>query len=285
MLEVATAAILALVLVWNWDWFIPFVERTASAALARPVTVEHLHVHIARNPVLEADGVVIGNPLSFLEGSKLAEIGKLALTVDAPAYLSSRHLVLLGIEVDHPVVEATQLRDGRNNWALGSSATAASGTQWPVPTIGDLRINDGHVHFVVPRLNSDFNLDVSTQAPDKDKQGGDEPKLVVDAHGTYAAQPVSGQFVGGALLSLRRKDRPYPVDLHLENGAARVSLVGTLQNPLAFAGANLKLDLSGPSLDRLTPLSGVALPETLPFHLSGDIDYADNRIRFRYQAV
>src|SRR5215472_2564197 len=81
ILGVAIAAILALVLVWNWDWFIPFVERTASAALARPVTVQHLHVHIARNPVLQADGVVIGNPPSFPEGSKLAEIDKLALTV------------------------------------------------------------------------------------------------------------------------------------------------------------------------------------------------------------
>ena len=55
-------AVVVLVSVWNWDWFIPVVTRIASAQLGRPVTMAHLHVRIARNPVIEADDLVIDNP-------------------------------------------------------------------------------------------------------------------------------------------------------------------------------------------------------------------------------
>jgi uncharacterized protein involved in outer membrane biogenesis len=103
---------------------------------------------------------------------------------------------------------------------------------------------------------------------------------VVDAKGTYAGQPVTGKVIGGALLSLRDATHPYPVDLHAANGQTRMSLVGTVQNPLNFAGADLKLDFAGPDMAQLLPLTGVPFPETPPFHVTGNLDYADKRIRF-----
>ncbi|WP_043839920.1 hypothetical protein [Muricoccus aerilatus] len=37
-----------LIAFWSWDWFIPLAERRASAALGRPVKIEHLHVRLGR---------------------------------------------------------------------------------------------------------------------------------------------------------------------------------------------------------------------------------------------
>ena len=50
---------------------------------------------------------------------------------------------------------------------------------------------------------------------------------------------------------------------------------------MAFKGANIELDLAGPNLALLTPLTGIPLPETPTFRLSGRLDYQDQRVRFR----
>jgi uncharacterized protein involved in outer membrane biogenesis len=273
------AGLIALVLLWNWDWFIAPVERRAAAALGRPVSIQHLHVRIARNPVLEADGIVIDNPPDFPPGEDFARIEKVALTVDGPTYLRSRSLVLIGIVVDRATVMAIELADGRNNWTF---ASGGGGSSLTLPLVGRIAISDGHVHAVLPSLKSDFNLDVATRdSEDARHEGG---ALIVDIHGTYAAQPIAGRFVGGAVLSLRDRDRPYPVDLHLANGPTRVALTGTVRDPAALGGADLKLEVSGPSLDRLTALSGIALPPTPPFRLTGAVDFAAQRVHFHHLA-
>jgi uncharacterized protein involved in outer membrane biogenesis len=272
---IVVVGVVALVLVWNWDWFIPVVSRLASAQLGRPVGMAHLHVRIARNPVLEADDVVVGNPPDFPAQAPFARIGRLAVTVNGPAYLRSRALIVPGIEIDHPDVQATALPDGRNNWTFPVGG-APSGNGSGGPQIGDLRIADGHVHAVDPKLQADFELAVATRQP----EGGQPAQLVVDAKGTYANQPITGQFVGGALLSLRDKTNPYPVDLKLANGQTHVTLQGTVQDPLAFAGTNLKLRFEGQNLADLLPLTGVATPPTPPYVITGDLAYADKRIRF-----
>ncbi len=270
------AALVVLALVWNWDWFIPPVQRMASEALGRPVTIQHLHLRLARNPVLEADGIVVANPPDFPADAPLARVEKLAVTVDALAYLRNRKLVLPAIVVDRADVAARALPDGRNNWTFASGGGKSSAA---MPDIGRLVINDSHVHAVVPSLKSDFTLDVATRAAPENGHEGDA--LTADIRGTYAAQPITGRFVGGTLLSLRDTDRPYPVDLRLANGGTEVTLNGTVRNPMALAGAELKLDVHGPSLDRLTPLSGIALPPTPPFRLASDVDFADRRINLR----
>ena len=104
----------------------------------------------------------------------------------------------------------------------------------------------------------------------------------MDAKGTYAAQPITGHFVGGALLSLRDTANPYPVDLHLANGPTRIALVGTVENPLNFAGTNLKLELTGPNMALLLPLTGIPIPETPSYSVAGNLDYADKKIRFTH---
>jgi uncharacterized protein involved in outer membrane biogenesis len=271
-IAVAVVSVAVLVAVWDWDWFIPPVQRMVSARLGRPVTIQHLHLRIARNPVFEADGVVVGNPPELATAdAPLARIDRLAVMVNGPAYLRGRVLIVPSIEIDHPQIAALAQPDGRNNWTFPFSGKPSGG-----PSIGDLIITDGHVHAVVPKLKADFQIDVATQGAQ-----GDKPStLEATAHGTYSGQPIDAHFVGGALLSLRDKTNPYPVDLRLQNGATRVALRGTVQDPLAFAGTNLKLELTGDSLAALTPLSGVPVPSTPPFRVTGNLGYADQRLRF-----
>jgi len=269
-------ALIVFVAVFQWDWLIPLVNKQASKALGRPVTVAHLHVKLGLVPHIEAEGVTIANPDEWPGGGNFATADKLSVDFDAMAFVRSRAIVIPDIALDHPQVDAQQLADGRANWTLpGSGTNDSASSPAPGPKIGNLRINDGHAHVVLAKLKSDFNIDVATK-----DQAGQPSQIVATATGTYAKQPINAQFTGGALLSLRDESQPYPLNLQVANGPTAISLVGTVKDPLAFAGADLKLDLSGPDMALLLPLTGVAIPSTPPYRITGSLDYGQGRVKF-----
>lgn len=276
-LGIFVAAIVILVSVWDWNWFRPFVEARASAALGRKVTIQHLGLHLGWKPQIVLDGVTVANPDSFPTDSKFATADRLAVTLDAMAYIRNRQIVVPAIAVTKPVVDAEQRADGSATWDF-PSLTAGAKSNAPPTEIGDLQVVDGQADVVIPKLNADFQLAVATQAGG-DQSGGSQ--IVVDAHGTYSNQPITGHLVGGAVLSLRDRGTPYPIDLQLANGPTHVKLAGTVDDPLSFAGAHIKLDLKGPDMALLLPLIGIALPKTPSYDVAGDLDYADKRIRLQ----
>src|SRR6185503_2852097 len=127
---------------------------------------------------------------------------------------------------EQPQVEMLGRADGSTNYAFnlgvppGETDDPSSG-----PQIGALHIQDGRVHAVIAGLKADFRVSLSTEDPP-----GGEPALVAEATGTYAAQPITAHFRGGAVLNLREPDRPWPVELTFENGPTRVALKGTVRD-------------------------------------------------------
>jgi uncharacterized protein involved in outer membrane biogenesis len=268
-------AVAALIAVWNWDWFIPLVESRASAALGRRVTMAHLHVRLGRQTRVDADDVVIANPYGFAATLPLARIGRLTVVADVMAYIHARQIVLPLIGLDQPRVDAVVLADGSNNFTLKPAGGGGAAPSVGDVRIGDVRIADGTAHITDAKLRGNVHLRIATRAA----TGQQPAAIVADADGTYNQQKITGRFVGGALLGLRDAAHPYPIDLHLENGATQVSLIGTVQNPMNFAGAKLRLQMTGTDMESLYALSGIPLPHTPPFSISGMVDYAKPRIR------
>ncbi|MGI4952514.1 MAG: AsmA family protein, partial [Janthinobacterium lividum] len=277
------ALVIVAALVFRWDWLIPTVERRASAAIGRAVTIQHLHVALGRKTRIEAEGVTIANPPDWTPDASgeagngaaatsaaaasaspanglFATAERLGLDLDALALIRHRQIVLPVIDIQAPRIDLRQRADGRNNYTF---VTPSSGdSSGPETKLGVLRIADGQVRAVLAKLAADFKVAVETQ-DSKDGTG----QISAQAQGTYAAQPIKASFLGGALLSLRDAATPYPVNLDLSNGPTRITLAGTVQDPFAFKGTSLKLDLSGPSMDLLMPLTGIALPATPPYRV------------------
>jgi uncharacterized protein involved in outer membrane biogenesis len=270
-------AIVLLAVFWDWNWFRPLVEAQVSAQLGRPVTLDHFDLKPGRQTVAIADGVTIANPDGFPSDTPFVTISRLAVTVDVMAYIHGRQIVVPSIIVDHPTIAAEQPAGHAPNWLFPALAPKPGAPLTPGPQIGDLQINDGHAHVLDPTMKADFMMDIATS----DQLVDGERQIRVDTKGTYAGQPITGHAVGGALLSLRDPAHPYPIDLHIANGPTQVSLVGTVENPMAFAGAKLKLRFSGPDMSLLYPLTGIPIPKTPPFDITGNLDYADRKIVFR----
>ena len=276
VLGILALAIIALILLWRWDWFVPLVDREASAILGRKVTIQHLHVRLGRVTGITADDVRVENPPGFPANPPFATIEHLTVGVGVFTYIRRRVIDIPFVDVDHPVVDAIAHPDGTANWSFASQGKTANKSSSAPPKLGVLRIEHGRVHVVDPKFKSDMTLLLHTTG-EKQPDGG---RLVATVNGTYAHAPITGRFVGGALLTLQDRVKPYPIDLHLANGPTHVSLQGSVKEPLHFAGAQLKLVFEGPDMALLLPLTGVPIPHTPPFKVTGNVDYQKSRIVF-----
>jgi uncharacterized protein involved in outer membrane biogenesis len=278
-LVLAGLLILLLAVLWDWNWLRPLVERQASAALGRAVTLQHFDVEPGWHPRLIADGVAVANPDEFPQGSKLGSIERLAIRIDPWAGFSKR-LHLDEIEIVKPLGDLGPGPSGKPNYRFDAFAkkdeVAGNGKPLQVE-IGRLTIREGRIHIVEPEFKADFTVSIRTE----ERKDGGEPDIHIDADGTYAEAPISARFVGGSVLTLRDPARPYPVDLRVNNGDTEITLTGKVIEPLTLGGADLKLNLRGNDLADLFPLTGVPLPPSPPYRIAGRFDYADGRFRFR----
>ena len=274
-------AIVVLVLLFRWDWLIPIVEAQASARLGRPVTIEHLHVALGRVTSITAEGLRIGNPDGFdaegAEAPPFAAVPRASIDFDVAGWLRDRSIAIPVVTLERPVLEVIGRADGRDNYTFnfGTPESAVAEATTPAPKIGALRIVDGAAHVAIAKLKADFRITAATEEPE-----GQPARINAEARGTYAAQPITAKLVGGTILNLRDAETPWPVQLDLANGPTRVALRGTLQDPVALAGADLRLDFAGPDMALLAPLVGVAIPATPPYRVTGMLDYADGAFRF-----
>ena len=278
---IAGLLVLAVVL-FRWDWLLPTVNGFASTAAGRDVRATHLRVKLGRVPHIELEDVTIANPAGWSGGDPpFATIEKVAFDIDALAYIRDRTIVIPMLALTRPKLSVVQLADAKvvgadTNYSFGEDKPADRDVQpnaqpGPEPKIGQLIIEEGEVHARLARLNADFVVQVATK--------GDQ--LVASAKGTYAKQPIVAQATGGALLSLRDTGLPYPIEATVANGPTKLVLKGTVQNPLSFGGADLKLDLAGPDMALLLPLTGVAIPKTPAYRVSGQADYQAGQFVFK----
>ncbi|POF63172.1 AsmA family protein [Novacetimonas maltaceti] len=293
-------AVLALVILWSWDWFIPLVERRAGAAIHRRVTIAHLHVHPGRVITIGADDVRIEQPGGFGDLPPFATARRLDVSIRWWPLLSGGGLDLPLIALDTPVVEVRERADGSTNYdfsdpdakpvspakqeAGGKGATTGkdtspvpAGNATAMPRIGAIRIANGRLHVAHAGLHTDMQGEVHTT----DATDGQDARLLMDARGTYVGQAIIGHFSGGTLVSLQDRTQPYPVDLDIRHGATRLTLRGTVEDPLTLAGARLQLSLAGPDMSLLYPLTGVVIPQTPPYRVVGNLDYSAAHVRFR----
>ena len=275
-------AVALLVVFWNWNWFRPLVEARASAAIGRRVTLAGLEVHLGRETVVVAHEVHIANPAGF-DAPDLATANRVSITFAAETWLRTRQVVLPRIEIDQPVISARQTTDGKNNWTLDLPAPirmpprrhqcrSATWWLWTAPRTS-LRL---------PRKPT------SRRALQRRRRGqGGVPatrrtpcvRLMVDADGTYVGQKFTAHATGGALLTLR-DNQHYPIDLTLASGATKITLKGTVHDPLNFAGADLTLMLEGQDMAQLYALTAIPTPPTPPYRVSGKLHFGNGRFRF-----
>ncbi|MEO3475265.1 AsmA family protein [Roseomonas sp. CAU 1739] len=259
----------------------PVAQARLSVMLGRPVTIGSISIAPSFGLTrITVQDVRLANPEGWPGDPPFARAARVTLDLDVAETRRTGALILPSVTVEGPVITALSRGEGDNNYtlALPSPQGEPVGEASPPASrlrIGALRVVGGLAHVAINHLRADFEVAFETR---DDASGA--PMIVAEARGTYAAQPLTATMTGGALLALGEATVPWPVDLTLVNGPTRGHLTGTLRDVLALAGADLTLELAGPDMALLTPLTGVPIPQTPRYQVKGKLSYAEARFRF-----
>jgi uncharacterized protein involved in outer membrane biogenesis len=267
--------ILALILLlafFDWNLLKPFVERQASDALGRPVTMASFDVSLRRASWIEMHDIKIANADGF-EGADLATIERVAVQLESFPLLVGR-IVIPEIALLRPKGRFETNKAGQTNYAFDGGQDDDDEGGLSVE-LGHLTIDEGDIRYIDVAKRTDLRLKAQTEP-------GDKLALVrATGEGRYNGELAKLSFQGGALLMFRDPGVPYPVDVAAQVGPVHAKIKGTIDQPLAFKGARLELDIAGDSMSELYPLIGLPIPATPPFTLKGGLDFAGEIIVFK----
>ena len=261
-LVLAAIGVLAATIISAPLWIRPLIAWQAAASFARPVSIGHLGLRLGDPVSVTAEDVVIGNPDGFARNEEpLLRIPRLTVLIEVAASVRHLRIVITSIELDRPLIHATATEDGRENYRLSSASR---------PHIGTLSVWDGRAHISLAHLHADLDVTFAT------KQEADARRIVAEARGIYAGEPVVARFAGDLPSET---NGAWPVEIAVENGPTKASMKGTLQDLFSIRGAAIDFAISGPDMARLRPFTGVPFPVTPPYELSGRLDCAEGIYR------
>lgn len=263
LLALAVAALVALFMVWDWNWMRGPVERLASARLHRQVTIGgDLNANIwSLSPSATFDRVSIANP-NWAGKGDLGSVRRLAVQVRLLPLFVGR-VDMPELRVDQPRFDLVADAKGRRNWDFsdGRDTTPAK-----LPPIHDFVVRDGRVSYVDARR--DVRFEGTVNARETSGENGRGFELV--GKGTINRAPFHAEVTGGPLLNVRR-DRPYPFDLRIQAGRTALTARGEIPKPFDLGRFHMAATARGQDLADLFPLTGVALPNTPPYRLRGRV--------------
>jgi uncharacterized protein involved in outer membrane biogenesis len=270
LIGIAGFLIIVFVALYFFDWNLlrPYIARKVIHATGRSFAINgDLNVHLSLHPRIIAHDIVMGNA-EWGREPNMAEIKRLDFRVDLIQLLVG-HLNIPDIALSAPRVLLEVNKDGTPNWVF-KAQDKDKPTQ--IPEVGALTIDHGSATYRDPRINTDLTVEVNTL----DGQQGAESMVEVRGKGTFKGMPSTVNARGGALLSLRNPDHPYPINAHAVLGTTKASADGVLIDPLHLKGENINFTLEGSDLALLYPIVGVPLPPTPPYNIAGRLSHSSD---------
>lgn len=256
------AVLLLVIAFFPWDMLREPLNRYVSERAGRKFEISRrLDVKLGwRLATIRLDGVEFANP-SWARDPYLIRAERAEFDISFWQLLA-RRIVLPRLALQSPALGLQMEADGRRTWALGKD-TSDTGT---VPTIGLFQVDGGTVDFLADPLEVDLHAGFSF-----DSSRGDMP-LSYDIKGRYRRQPLTAEGRTGNVLQLNAAGQPpFPIEINLQAGQTRLKAKGTVAELASLDGLDAEFEMRGQNLGNLYPALGLALPQTPPYALSGNL--------------
>ena len=248
------------VALFDWNMLRGPISRYASEKLGRTVTIRgDLRVSLGKIALVEAGDVVVANA-RWGSQPRMAEVTKASVRIDILELLH-RRVVLPSVALDHPTVLLETQADGTGNWMFGDPKKPAAAA----PQIGSLRIDEGRLGFRDRTHETAVNLVIASA--EKETQNPDAA-IRFSGEGRLRSEPFSLKGVGGPLLALAQRGKPYHVEVSAAAGSTGASFAGAFI-PFQLDSIDGLLSLHGADMSKLYPIIPVPIPWTPPYELSG----------------
>ncbi|AKC87386.1 AsmA family protein [Pseudoxanthomonas suwonensis] len=270
VLGAIVAFLVALWLLWDWNWFKGPLERTASAATGREFRIDgDLDVDLGRTITVSADRLRLANA-EWSEHPQMGTAERVEIDI-APWPLLALRLRMKELRAVRPDIRLETATAGEGgNWVFGDGESEPD-TREPRWRLDRLWIEDGRLRFTDATEKTDLDITLASVAPaaGQARDAGAPVAVAGKGHWRGAAFRLEGQ--AASPLELADTDTPYRIEMDARAGATRASASGTLTNPFRFQTFDLRMKLSGQDLEDLYPLLGLALPPSPPYSLDGQL--------------
>ena len=261
------ACVIAFAYFFDWNWLKQPIEQRITEATGRRLEIGgDIAGEWALRPRVRMSGVRFANP-DWARDREMLTADRADFRIDLRALLEGR-IRLDEVVLQRPVIALERAADGRRTWLLDIEQSDES----TALHIESLRVDDGQLRFRDAIGDTDllvkFANESSAEGPDM---------LRFSVSGKLRGQTLDANGSSTSLLRLR--DESHPVSFALKGTVAKttVELEGEVIGLANFSRADLRYDVRGASLKLLSPLFGVALPETPAYRVSGRLSHAGKR--------
>jgi AsmA family protein len=213
------------------------------------------------HPRIVAERVTIGNP-PWTSSGITAEIGHLSLTFDWGA-LALPRLGIRRLEMERATLYLSRDENLRANWQFHDPGTAGLGTGPPL--IRSLSMPNARVHLDDRRRHLKF--DGTASAQDLPGQSS-RPPLRIEGAGELNGRSANFTLDGDPLATVAR-DQPYRFEFTEDSSGSRLTGKGVMPHPFNFQMLEATFAAAGEDMKDLYFLTGLKLPDTGKYQLSG----------------
>jgi len=246
----------------DWNMLRGPIARYASKVTGRQIALTgDLKVHPwSWSPEADIGGLKIGNPKGI--PGLMADIPQARVRVKLLPLLAG-HWNLPLLDLEKPTFWLFVDKTGKDNWHTAKTR----GQPTRLPPIEHFVIDNGRLGFVdLPR-----NLKISGLLQSSETQGGKPGgSFSLIGRGAQNGHPFQLTVRGDPLLNLK-PDQPYGFNADVRAADTHVITTGVLSKPFDFGQVRAAMTVSGRDFADLYDLTGLALPNTPPYRLSGDL--------------
>ncbi|MGB6487190.1 MAG: AsmA family protein [Steroidobacteraceae bacterium] len=306
--------VLALIIAFfPWNKLRGPVSRALSADLGRPVSIAALHGSLFGHPHVQVSGFTIGNP-AWAGGGEMVSIQRMDLELRFWPLLWGE-IVLPRVALIRPKVRLFRAADGRANWVFTAHPESTEAKQQAnqpmhLPLVHVLVIQSGklsardEIHKITfaGTVAAGEASGVSAGMPSRTAKAvkaramsqGAKPSGAKQRASRVAADTGTGfklfgkgelndkpftLRVSGGPLVWAETHKPYPFDVRMIAADIRFTARGVVPHPFDLGQLEMTLSLSGNDLADGYYLTGLALPNTPPYAISGHLHSAGTKFK------
>lgn len=263
--------IVLFLLLFDWNWLRGPIGRFASARANREVRIDgNLRVHLLTwTPRIRVERLFVGQP----DWAKAARPNQPFTTVEAVTFDVKLLPLFTGkiesplLEIRRPNVVLFQDAKGKANWNFSDPNSPKTGKPFKLPPIQQIIIADGRLDAQSVQRKARLTATVNSR---ERLQGGPAEAFQLTGRGTINNNVFQLDVGGGPLINIRR-DRPYPFRADVRAGATRLIARGNVPKPFDLGQVRAAVSVSGKDLNDLYALTGLALPNSPPYSIAGDL--------------
>lgn len=260
------AALVVLVLLFDWNWLKGPLERLVEARTGRTFKIDgDLDVDTGRVISIRMNKPRFGNAAWSREPT-MASADRAQVDFELWPLISRRQARIPWIRLSAPKVLLETGPKGAGNWVFGDQSGGS--------TIQFRRIwiDDGRLSFFNAAKKTDIDISVNSAKADAVDT---VPPINIIGKGRWNGNAFRLSGRAESPLALGDSTEPYRIDLRASAGPTMAHARGTLTDPFKLRDFDLRLTLAGQNLEDLFPLIGVATPATPPYRFDGRLTRKD----------